>query len=473
MTARNRPREGRPRRCFHQLLLCGIASALPLGACNSESSAETPNSASYTIRPLSGPFAFPGAVGFGAQSRGGRGGKIIEVTTLADAGEGSLRTCLEHKMPRVCVFRVAGVIRFAGRPPTIRSPYLTVAGQTAPAPGITLAHSGGPDARTPLLIKNTHDVIIRHIRVRNDRLGESRGSEDSFTIETSDNVILDHVSGSWARDEIVNGYGDNDRITISNSLFAQGIPRHDKCALLASDPKTAQRLSFIGNLCAHNGDRNPDINFPPGSCVEVFNNVLYNAQSEFAEVWQSFGGSPVAIIGNSFIGGPDTSKKAVGIALNTTGSTGKAAVYQTRNSFEGNFTPVGAEIASVAVSSPPCPLSFEPLPTAVARTRVLAEAGAWPRDSFDREMVETVRNRAGRIVTKPGIIPADAQASAMTAPPYPDIDRDGMDDRWEAKNGSNPFYPDAWADPDGDGFAHLDRFLDYLHQRVMTGGEAT
>src|SRR3546814_7535615 len=93
----------------------------------------------------------------------------------------------------------------------------------------------------------------------------------------------DHVSASWARDELINGYGDNDWITISNSIFAEGIPRHDKCALLASDPKGPQHLSFIGNICAHNGDRNPDLNFPPGSCAEVINNILYNGQSEFAE----------------------------------------------------------------------------------------------------------------------------------------------------------------------------------------------
>ncbi|MEW9857034.1 pectate lyase family protein [Novosphingobium sp. M1R2S20] len=451
------------------LLGLGAGALLLLAACNSESGAETPGVNPFNARPVAGPLAFPGAVGFGAGSRGGRGGKIIEVTTLADSGEGSLRACIQEKTPRVCVFRVAGVIRFSGRPPIIRSPYLTIAGQTAPAPGITLAHSGGPEGRTPLLIKNTHDVVIRHIRVRNDRLGESRGSEDSFTIETSDNVILDHVSGSWARDEIVNGYGDNDRITISNSIFAEGIPRHDKCALLASDPKAAQRLSFIGNLCAHNGDRNPDINFPPGSCVEVVNNVLYNAQSEFAEVWESFGGSPVSIVGNSFIAGPDTSKKAIGIALNRPGSTGNASVYQAHNTFEGDFTHVGAEIATVAADSPPCPLTLQPLSATMAFTRVLAEAGAWPRDSFDGRIVQNVRKRSGKIVAAPGPIPADAQSGANMASPYPDIDRDGMDDRWEEVNGANPYQPDAWADPDDDGVAQMDEFLEYLHRRRMRG----
>src|SRR3546814_4955771 len=99
-------------------------------------------------------------------------------------------------------------------------------------------------------------------------------------------VILDHVSGAWALDENVNGQGQNDLITVSWSIFAEGIPRHDKCALLASDPRGPQRFSFVKNLCAHNGDRNPDANFPPDSCVEIVNNVFYNAGSQFAEIWE-------------------------------------------------------------------------------------------------------------------------------------------------------------------------------------------
>src|SRR3546814_2202344 len=67
---------------------------------------------------------------------------------------------------------------------------------------------------TPLVVKRTHDVVVRHIRVRTDRNGEERGGNDAFTIEDSSNVILDHVSGSWALDENVNGQGQNDLITV-------------------------------------------------------------------------------------------------------------------------------------------------------------------------------------------------------------------------------------------------------------------
>jgi pectate lyase len=357
-------------------------------------------------QPISGPQAFPGVVGYGAASKGGRGGRVIAVTTLGDSGPGTLRDCVDATGPRTCVFRVSGLIRFKARPPVIRNPYLTIDGTTAPGPGITIAHDGSPEARTPLLIKDNHDVIVRNIRVRNDRTGGSRGSEDSFTIENSSYIVIDHVSASWARDELINGYGDNDWITISNSIFAEGIPRHDKCALLASDPKGPQHLSFIGNICAHNGDRNPDLNFPPGSCAEIVNNIFYNAQSEFAEIWESFGGVPVSLIGNSFIAGPNTSAHTVGIARNIQGSRGKAKVYLWDNAFVGNFVHISPLIPAVAVNTPPCPGTVVAAPSATAYASALAKAGAFPRDSFDAKIVSNVSNRSGRIVQQPGTIPA-------------------------------------------------------------------
>ena len=401
--------------------------------------------------------AFPAAVGHGAASLGGRGGQVIAVTTLADSGAGSLRACVEAKGPRTCVFRVSGVIRFTGQPPVIRQPYLTIAGQTAPGGGITLAHGGGPQGRTPLLIKNTSDVVVRHIRVRNDLIGGDEGAEDSITIENSKYVVVDHVSGSWARDEIINGYGNNDYVTISNSIFAYGIPRHDKCALLASDPTKPQNFSFVNNLCAHSGDRNPDINFPPASCVEVVNNVFYNASSEFAEVWETYGGTPVAIVGNTFKAGPDTSSIAVGIVRQVIGSRGLASIYMKNNQFFGNFEHITTSASIVQRNTPPCPLTLTAATATAAYTSVLDGAGAWPRDAIDLQVVADVRHGSGNIVKLPGLIPAISSGT-----PYPDADKDGMDDRWEANNGAKVGTFDAWADGNRDGILNLDAFLDHL-----------
>ncbi|MHA7819586.1 MAG: pectate lyase family protein [Erythrobacter sp.] len=330
---------------------------------------------------------------------------------------------------------------------------------------MVISHAGGNSARTPLVIKDTHDVIVRYVRVRLDRLSANRKSDDAITIENSSNVIIDHVSASWASDELINGYGDNDKVTISNSIFSYGIPRHDKCALLASDPKDAQRLSFIGNICAHNGDRNPDINFPPGSCVEVVNNVLYNAQSQFAEVWEQFGGSPVAIVGNSFVAGPNTRSAAEGIARNTLGSTGTAQIYLWDNDFRGEFDHVSSLTRAAQIEQQPCPMTIRPQAAGQAYISVLGSAGAWPRDAIDARIVSDIESRTGRIVDKPGDI-----AELPGGAPYPDLDRDGMDDGWEASNGTNPDAADTWADSNGDGISNFEEFLSYREGLLRGAG---
>jgi pectate lyase len=412
---------------------------------------------------VSGEPAFPGAVGHGATSRGGRGGRILYVDTLEDRGTGSLRACIEEAGPRTCVFRVAGTIRFRGASPAIRHPYLTIAGQTAPGSGITIANSSDGSGRTPLIVKGTHNVVIRHVRVRLDTLGANPAGEDAFTIENSRNVILDHVSGSWARDELVNPYGDNDRITISWSIFAEAIPPHDKCALLGSDPSGPQNLSFIGNLCAHSGDRNPDINFNPGSCVEIVNNVFYNANSQFAEIWESYGGTPVAIAGNYFRGGPNTAKLAVGIDREIIGSKGISRVYLWNNHFDGSFVHTSPLLQPATVATPPCPLTVSAVPAQQAYERVLSEAGAFPRDEIDARVLSDVRARKGRIKNHPGSIPVIAAAS-----PYRDDDRDGMDDDWERMMRIDAVRHDPWGDADNDGIYNLDEFLDHLHRRLTS-----
>jgi hypothetical protein len=105
-----------------------------------------------------GTVAFPGAEGFGAQSRGGRGGAVVAVTNLNDAGEGSLRWACSLPGPRTVVFRVSGIIDLDTLL-VIREPYLTIAGQTAPGDGICIRAFG-------VVIESTHDIVVRHLRVR-------------------------------------------------------------------------------------------------------------------------------------------------------------------------------------------------------------------------------------------------------------------------------------------------------------------
>src|SRR3954464_10083935 len=81
--------------------------------------------------------AFPGAEGFGANTPGGRGGKVLFVTNLDDSGPGSLRAACEADGPRTVIFRVSGTIALK-KPIIITRPFLTIAGQSAPGDGICL-----------------------------------------------------------------------------------------------------------------------------------------------------------------------------------------------------------------------------------------------------------------------------------------------------------------------------------------------
>jgi hypothetical protein len=422
---------------------------------------------SLAAAPVDSRPAFPGAEGHGAQAQGGRGGRVIAVTTLADAGPGSLRACIESRGPRVCVFRVAGVIRFTTRRPLILNPQLTIAGESAPGGGIIVTNGGGRDGQTPIAIKGTHDIVIRHIRVRADRLSESRSGNAAFTIEDSRNVILDHVSGSWAQDQNFSAQGFNTRITVSNSIFAEGIPRHDKCALLASDPVKAQRFSLIRSLCAHNGDRNPDANFPPGSCVEVTNNIFYNAQSQFAEIWEGAGGTPVSLSGNIFRRGPNSTGTAVAIERMMIASRGPAAIHAAGNMVDGNMLLMNPAAAEVRKADAPCRAASRILPADRAWRQVLSIAGALPRDAVDQRVVAETIARRGKIRAAPGQLPVIAPAA-----PYPDADADGMDDRWEARHGADPKRSDPWADSNRNGWANLEEFLQSRHRERVRAAEA-
>ncbi len=142
-------------------------------------------------------LAFPGAEGFGAHSKGGRGGAIIKVLNLNDSGKGSLREAVETSGPRIVLFSVSGVIELKS-PLIVSEPYMTLAGQSAPGDGICIKGYG-------IVIDNTHDIVIRYMRFRP---GDVSGMEqDAITVFSSSNVMIDHCSASWGTDEVVSVVG--------------------------------------------------------------------------------------------------------------------------------------------------------------------------------------------------------------------------------------------------------------------------
>ena len=145
--------------------------------------------------------AFPGAEGWGAQTEGGRGGKVIEVTNLSSSGAGSLRDCIDDTGARTCVFRVGGTIELQNSL-RIENPFITIAGQTAPGGGIVLTND--PSSRNTSLMIRTQDVIVRYIRSRPGPPSQTTEDVDALAIEGgAKDVIIDHSSFSWAVDENV------------------------------------------------------------------------------------------------------------------------------------------------------------------------------------------------------------------------------------------------------------------------------
>ena len=250
--------------------------------------------------------AFPGAAGFGSTTPGGRGGAVIAVTTLADSGPGSLRAAVEATGPRIVVFRVAGTIALTS-PISIRSPYLTVAGQSAPGQGITVRGA-------PLLLR-THDVVLRYLRLRpGDDTPVNPEKLDGLTILDTDknavhDIVIDHVSSTWSVDETMGAwYGPTD-ITISWSLLAEGLAHsthlkdNGTCCDLHSmgsliGPQT-RRLSMHHNVFAHNNGRNPHL--LGGVSGEIVNNLVFDWGYAATELEPLRGRMRVDVIGNVYV----------------------------------------------------------------------------------------------------------------------------------------------------------------------------
>ncbi|HZD52493.1 MAG TPA: hypothetical protein VE175_05560, partial [Woeseiaceae bacterium] len=360
----------------------------------------------------------PGAVGFGMETPAGRGGQIIRVTTVEDGGRGSLRACVVASGPRVCVFEVAGTIALKGNL-TVKDPYLTIAGQTAPEPGILL--------RGAALAIKASDVLVQHIAIRagDDLKGPALHSRDTLKIlgtrDTVHDVVIDHCSLSWAIDEVVEVWGKHwDNVTLSNNIISE--PLRDAPEQAGKDQgygilidTTSGRVALIGNLIAHVHNRTPR------SAAERFvfvNNVVYNAGIIQLNLYGTHGlKTDNSIVGNVFINGRDTTARKP-VLLNGEGIHGlpTALVSGTRIYLSDNLADnAGSDpwsvvlnksgIANKLLKASDAPVwlpDLEPLSTrenAVVE-HVLSNAGTRPaeRNAVDTRVIEDVRNGTGRII---------------------------------------------------------------------------
>ena len=436
--------------------------------------------------------AFPGAKGGGMYSFGGRGGKIITVTSTADSGPGTLREACETGGARTIVFNVAGIIKLE-TPLIIRAPYITIAGQTAPGDGVCIA------GETVWI--DTHDVVIRHMRFRRGETFVGR-RDDAIGGNPVGNIMIDHVSASWGLDENMSIYRHmyepgadykpeklpTVNITIQNSIFSEDLDTYNHAF---GSTLGGENCSFMQNLWASNAGRNPSIGW--NGIFNFVNNVVYNWKHRSID-----GGDYTAkynIINNYFKPGPITGKdERVGHRIlkpesgrskldtvvfgmaHVEGNIMEGYPQITRDNWndgvqmegkDGNEMPLAEAkkyFPYIRAKKPmPMPWIGEIMPAQEAYDFVLENAGATlpVRDDVDKRVIRTVRTGKAEYVKgldqdsfyqfkyrrlpkdsyKDGIITDIAQVGGYPeykGEPYTDSDKDGIPDSWEKKYGLNP-----------------------------------
>lgn len=404
-----------------------------------------------------GATAFPGARGYGAGATGWRGGEIIAVTSLADAGPGSLRACAEAQdRPRVCVITISGTVDLAG-PIMVRS-NVYIAGQTAPGDGLQLRIVDGKHG--PLIVKNATDVVIRHLKLRPGASPTPSTNVDAMTIENSQRVYLGNLSMAFATDETVNIHvsgGTAADITIADSIIALSLDRanhpkgrHSKGALICSSEKDGNacgRISLIGNLFAHHRDRMPDIKGTDIGPIEVINNVFYNPISQFGEFYDLLGDALIVYQGNVALTGPNTIAKAPEAVQVFEWTDGQSVTLVAQDNLAGvaegctrrrvNVLDATAKRQLAGPGDPLPQLTLTPLAVDDVFTQVLARAGdripgRRAADALDARVLDNVRACSGRVINAPDEVGGWPVPAGGDPALIHDGDGDGLPDAWEA-----------------------------------------
>ena len=283
--------------------------------------------------------AFPGAEGHGRFVTGGRGGKIYHVTNLNDSGTGSFREAVKSGK-RIIVFDVAGVI--ALKSDLKIADNITILGQTAPSPGITLRY---------YTVQPGSNNIIRFIRIRRGQEKNINDGADASWQRNKTGIIFDHCSFSWSIDEVASFY-DNNNFTMQWCTVAESLtnPGHSKGAHGYGGIWGGKLASFHHNFVAHLMNRGPRFNGArygwtgytnnkeystykwqntvQAENVDFRNCVMYNAQGT---CYGGPGGGQINIVNNYYKAGPSHSLKGTTLnGLKVDISTGKERGSQDR-----------------------------------------------------------------------------------------------------------------------------------------------
>lgn len=434
--------------------------------------------------------AFPGAEGGGMYTTGGRGGKVIYVTSLEDTNtQGTLRWAINQTGARTIMFKVSGIIELKSRL-SISKGDLTIAGQTAPGDGICIKNYE--------MVVNADNVIIRYMRFR---LGDliTTHEPDALWGRERKNIIIDHCSVSWSIDECASFYS-NDNFTmqwcyitesLNSSLHGKG--NHGYGAIWGG-----KNATFHHNLLAHHNSRNPRFNgwkrsgIPTNPFdeerVDYRNNVIYNWGDNSA-----YGGEngKYNIVANYYKYGPATKSsirsKIVQVDMDSdpvTFNPGYGSFYVTDNYVYGNSTVTGnnwhkdgvkfASGVTQAMAQALTPFdcySITQHTAEIAYEKVLEYGGAsLSRDAVDSRISNEVKNGTytyvGSVTGKKGII--DSQSDAGGWPVYnstaaaTDSDNDGIPDGWLNAN-----YPGKTSNElNEEGYTYLEVYINSLVQQI-------
>lgn len=412
-------------------------------------------------------LSFPGAEGFGRYTTGGRGGKVLFVTKLIDDGsEGTLRYALDQKGARYIVFKTAGTI-YLESPLKIKEGNVTIAGQTAPGDGITIANY-----ETFVAADN---VIIRFLRFR---MGDQKKFEgDALGARFIKDLIVDHCSMSWSTDETVSIYV-NENTTLQWCIISESLRNsaHQKGAHGYGGIAGGKFASFHHNMYAHHDSRNPRLGEYAGSkfaltdLTDFRNNVIYNWGHN-----NVYGGEGmnVNMVNNYYKPGPASmnKKRIVAIDKNEKPETEVYNIwgkyYIKGNVSEGNpevtadnwnlgvfnqmkpsYNLTDADKNSIRIDQPHDIQNNVKTHTAKeAYEKILQIGGAsLVRDAVDIRILKEVKNGTftynGSRRSKNGII--DSQNDVGGFPDLKpgkallDSDNDGMPDEWETKHHLDP-----------------------------------
>jgi len=430
--------------------------------------------------------AFPGAEGAGASTRGGRGGKVFEVTCLRDSGPGSLREAVEAEGPRIVIFRVSGIVTLE-KILTISNPYITIAGQTAPGDGICI--------RGQTTEINTHDVVLRYLRFRRGNIKDRNDALGGYPVG---NIIVDHCSTSWGLDENLSLYrymkkmpnGPDKKMPAENMTIQWCISSEalDLNNHAFGGTWGGKNCSFHHNLFACNTGRNPSIGW--GDHFDFCNNALFNWRHRTVDGGDA--SSMVNIVANHYKPGPAVNPGAIRYRIccpqhldmySEAQRDGKWYVADnvvvgyprvTADNWDGGvqFDKEDAEMeaqikALIKKVRATTPIPASPIAQQTAEQAyelVLDSAGATmpKRDPVDTRIINIVRT--GKPTYGNGIIDAPSDVGGWpeyksTSAPT-DSDHDGMPDIWEKKFGLKwNDQSDGAKDADDDGYTNVEEWL--------------